>query len=87
MTPAKAFALVFSLIVLSGINACGKDEIRTTCDDEDPEPYQMAVAGKRIVVPEGLDPLDELKEMTVPKSDSPPRAPGSKCIEYPPSIN
>lgn len=86
MTPTRAIALVLSLIVVSAISACGKDDIRTSCDDE-AEPYLSAVAGKRIVVPDGLEPLDELKEMKVPKAESPPREPGSKCIEYPPSIN
>jgi uncharacterized lipoprotein len=75
---------LLGLVVLTGIAACGKHETRTTCDE--PKPYQSAVAGKRIVVPDGLEPLDEMKEMPIPKAESEPRPAGSKCIEYPPSI-
>ena len=86
MTPLRVITCMSSLILLTGISACGKDKIRTTCDDE-PEPYEMAVAGKRIVVPDDLEPLDELKEMKVPKAETPPRPEGARCLEYPPSIN
>lgn len=85
MTPIRLSASLMSLIVLVGIIACGKDEVRTTCDE--PQPYQSAVAGKRIVVPDDLAPLDETKEMAVPKAETPPRPPDLKCIEYPPSVN
>jgi hypothetical protein len=89
MTPIRALSVkmvtvVFSLVSLASIGACGKDEIRVTCDE--PEPYQSVVAGKRIEVPEDLTALDEYKEMPVPKSDTPPRPAGSVCIENPPSI-
>lgn len=84
MTLKRAITIISSFILLSTLAACGKGEIRTTCDE--PQPYQAVVPGKRVVVPEGLDPLDEFKEMPVPKSDTPPRAAGSKCIEYPPAI-
>ncbi|MDH5622220.1 MAG: hypothetical protein OEY74_09075 [Gammaproteobacteria bacterium] len=85
MSPIRVSASLLSLVVLAGIGACGKDEVRTTCDE--PQPYQSAVAGKRIVVPDDLAPLDESREMPVPKAETPPRPPGLKCIEYPPSIN
>lgn len=85
MTPKRLTASILGLILLVNIGACGKGEIRTTCDE--PQPYQSAVAGKRIVVPDDLEPLDEAKEMRVPKAETPPRPAGSKCIEYPPSIN
>jgi hypothetical protein len=89
MTPIRALSVkmvtvVFSLVLLASIGACGSDEIRVTCDE--PEPYQSVVAGKRIEVPEDLTALDEYKEMPVPKSDTPPRPAGSVCIENPPSI-
>jgi uncharacterized lipoprotein len=85
MTSMRVTASVLGLALLASISACGKGEIRTTCDE--PQPYQSAVAGKRIVVPDDLEPLDETKEMRVPKAETPPRPAGSKCIEYPPSIN
>ena len=84
MTLTRAITTISSFILLSTLAACGKGEIRTTCDE--PQPYQAVVPGKRVVVPEGLDSLDEFKEMPIPKSDTAPRPAGSKCIEYPPAI-
>ena len=84
MTPSRAIVIVSSLIVASCFVGCGKDEIRTTCDEL--QAYQMVVPGQRVVVPDGLDPLDRYKEMPIPKSDSPPRAEGAYCIDYPPSV-
>ena len=89
MTPVrainvKALLMVASSFVLISLGACGNDEIRTSCDE--PQPYQSVVAGKHVVVPEGLDPLDSFKEMPIPKSETPPRPPGSDCVENPPAI-
>jgi len=84
MTPTRVITTISSLILLSSLAACGKGKIRTTCDE--PQPYQAAVPGRRVVVPEGLDPLDEFREVPVPKSEASPRPEGSRCIEYPPSI-
>jgi hypothetical protein len=84
MTPTRVITTISSLILLSSLVACGRGEIRMTCDE--PQPYQAVVPGKRVVVPDGLDPLDEFKEMPVPKADTPPRPEGSKCIEYPPPL-
>lgn len=84
MTLNRAITIISGFILLSTLAACGRGEIRTTCDE--PQPYQAAVRGKRVVVPDGLDSLDELKEMPIPESDAEPRPVGSKCIEYPPSV-
>jgi len=84
MTLNRAITTILSFILLSTLAACGRGEVRTTCDEL--QPYQAVVPGKRIVVPEGLDSLDEFKEMPVPKSETPPRPAGSDCIEYPPAI-
>jgi hypothetical protein len=84
MTPTRVITIISSLIVLSSLAACGRGDTRTTCDE--PQPYQAVVLGQRVVVPEGLDPLDQYKEMPIPTSEAPPRPAGSKCIEYPPSI-
>ena len=84
MTPTRVITTISGLIVLSGLAACGRGEVRTTCDE--PQPYQAVVPGQRVVVPEDLDPLDQYKEMPIPQSDSPPRPEGAKCIEYPPSV-
>ncbi len=85
MTPTRAIITVSSLFSLLLLSACfGKGDIRETCDD--PQPYESVVASKRVVVPEGLDPLDDFKEMPVPKATTPPRPEDSDCLESPPSI-
>jgi len=84
MTPTRVITTISSFILLSSLVACGRGDVRTTCDE--PQPYQAVVPGQRVVVPEGLDPLDQYKEMPIPKSESPPRPEGAKCIEYPPSV-
>ena len=89
MTPIRAIsvravATIFSLFLLMSLGACGKDEIKATCDE--PQPYQSVVAGKPLEVPEDLSPLDKFKEMPVPPSDTPSRPEGSPCIENAPSI-
>ena len=83
MTPVRLMTTFLSLTLLSSIAACGKDKILTSCDE--PQSYQAVVSGKRVEVPEGLDPLDEFKEMPIPTSKAPARPAGSKCIELPPS--
>jgi len=84
MTPTRVITTISSLIVLSSLVACGRGDVRTSCDE--PQAYQAVVPGQRVVVPDGLDPLDQYKEMPIPKAESPPRAEGAKCIEYPPSV-
>lgn len=85
MIPGRTITTISSLIVLSSLAACGKDDIRSTCDEA--QPYQAVVPGQRLVIPEGLDSLDQYKEMPIPEADTPPRPAGSKCIEYPPAIS
>jgi uncharacterized lipoprotein len=84
MTPSRVITIGASLLLLSSIAACGKEDIRVSCDEI--QPYQTVVPGKRVVVPEGLDALDEYKEMPIPQSESPPRPKGAACIDYPPPI-
>jgi len=84
MTPVRVLTTISSLIMLSSLVACGRSGVRSSCDE--PQPYQAVVPGQRIVVPEGLDSLDQYKEMPIPQSDSPPRPEGAVCIEYPPSV-
>ena len=78
------FRLAIGLVLLTGLSACGKD-MDLTC--EDVRAYQLAVAGKRVEAPEGLDDLDPLKEVPLPEAS--PRAEreeGSNCIDRPPEI-
>ena len=70
--------------VLAGLGACGGDEnLKYSCDET--KKYMTVTEGKRIEAPEGLDPLNELAEMPIPRpEDAPP--PSQRCIELPPSV-
>lgn len=51
------------------------------------QPYERSRLGKRIEVPEGLDPLDPQRELSIPEpSPRPPRAANAPCLEVPPSF-
>jgi hypothetical protein len=84
MTRIRTIFTISGLAMLVGLAACGKDDIRESCDE--PQEYQSIVEGKRVIVPEGLDPLDELKEMPLPEARTAPRPPGSNCLTNTPSI-
>jgi uncharacterized lipoprotein len=82
----RAFWLAMTLAVAGILSGCGgEDVINYSCDE--PQPYQAVRAGKRIEAPEGLDQLNELAEMPVPKAEGAPVRPiGSRCIELPPKV-
>ena len=63
---------------------CG-GTIDRTCDD--PQPYQSAAEGRKLETPDGLDELDELREMPIPVAEvDEPRQPGAPCIDIPPGV-
>jgi len=67
---------VMFLVGCGGTPACQKAQ-----------PYQQSRPGKRIEVPEGLDPLNPQRELTIPDpSPRPPRAANAPCLEVPPSF-
>jgi hypothetical protein len=78
---------LFAIVALgASLAACGGNDFK----EEDciaGLKYQNRAVAKRVVVPDGLDPLDDLREMPIPKADpeaaSPP--PG-QCVDAPPSI-
>ena len=78
--------LIAVLLLSTSLVACGgNDPLLVDCDEG--SQYQNRTAGKRIVVPEGLDPLDEFAEMPIPKAD--PEAaepPPGKCVDMPPAV-
>lgn len=80
----SAGTAIIALLLLGGISACGNGEVREKCEDE--KPYLTAVDGKRISVPEDLDPLDPSKEIPIPEAETPPRPEGARCLESPPSV-
>ncbi|MDH3619560.1 MAG: hypothetical protein OER91_01620 [Gammaproteobacteria bacterium] len=78
--------LIAVLILSASLSACGgKDPKPIDC--EEGLKYQNREQGKRVVVPEGLDPLNEFAEMPIPKADpeAPEPVPG-KCVDMPPTI-
>jgi uncharacterized lipoprotein len=73
---------LISIVMLASLAACGSGS--KTCDEG---PYQEAVLGPRIVVPEDLDNLEQIREMPLPAaSPQAPRPEGSPCIEKPPPV-
>ena len=71
-------------VSLLGIAGCG-GTVDRSCDDV--RLYQLAQEGKRIEVPEDLDPLDDLKEMPMPEASPQTERPvGSPCLDLPPNI-
>ena len=75
-----------ALLVCLSLAACGGNDTKEV-DCEVSLEYQNRVVGKRIVVPEGLDPLNELAEMPIPKADpDAPRMPPGVCNDMPPMI-
>jgi hypothetical protein len=74
-------ALATMVLVLAGCGGAAQ-----VCRDE-PQPYERSHLGKRVEVPDGLDPLNPSRELTIPEpSPRPPRAADAPCLELPPSF-
>jgi hypothetical protein len=80
--------LRFVAVLITGfmLSACGGNDTKEVVCKNDLK-YQNRVLGKRVIVPEGLDQLDEYKEMPTPKADpsAPQPVPGT-CDDMPPVI-
>lgn len=75
-----------ALLVAASLTACfgGKS---VTADCEEAKYYQGFVDGKRVVSPEGLDQLDEFREMPIPQADQgAPKALPGRCLDMPPMV-
>ncbi|MDJ0750934.1 MAG: hypothetical protein QNJ11_15725 [Woeseiaceae bacterium] len=83
MRKFRLIAVVFGSALVA---ACGgNDTIVVDCGDE--FEHQDRVEGKRIEVPDGLDPLDEFAEMPIPRADpNAPQTPDGRCVDMPPPI-
>ena len=82
----KNTGLVAIVLLAGTLAGCGGNDTREV-DCEANLKYQNRVEGKRVEVPEGLDALNELEEMPVPRADpNAPQAPPGKCIDEPPPI-
>lgn len=80
----RKLLLVTAITAASTLFGCGGDDmINYTCDE--PQRYQAVQPVKRVEAPEGLDPLNRLAEMPIPKPENVTERPaGSRCIELPP---
>jgi hypothetical protein len=66
--------------------ACGGNDTKEV-DCEASLEYQNRVEGRRVVAPEGLDSLNEMIEMPIPRADpNAPRMPTGVCNDRPPVI-
>lgn len=73
-------ALATMVLVLAGCGGAAQ-----VCRDT--QPYERSTLGKRVEVPDGLDPLKPDRELTIPEpSPRPPRAADAPCLELPPSF-
>ena len=75
------------LVVVVSLVACGGNKTREV-DCEANLKYQNRVEGKRVVAPEGLDQLDDLAELPIPRADpNAPKPPAGVCNDEPPVIS
>lgn len=79
MTVLKVSVITTIALLFAG---CGG-----TPECREPQPYERSRLGKPIEPPEGLDPLDPSRDMTIPEaSPRPPRSANAPCLEYPPTF-
>jgi hypothetical protein len=84
MTNSRLPAL---LLVAAMVSACGGNEPKEV-DCNANLKFQNRVEGKRVVAPEGLDQLNELAEMPIPRADpNAPKLPEGVCNDQPPVIS
>ena len=75
-----------ALILCATLAACGGNDTKEV-DCGVSLQYQNRVEGRRVVAPEGLDALNEMAEMAVPRADpSAPQMPPGVCNDMPPVI-
>lgn len=83
MTKIRLLSALATTLVIA---ACGGNEAKEI-DCEANLKYQDRVEGKRVVAPEGLDQLNALAEMPVPRADpDAPKMPEGMCNDRPPII-
>ena len=78
--------LITVLTLSAVISACGGNDTKMG-DCEEGVKYQNREEGRRVEVPEGLDPLDEFAEMPIPRADPDAAQPvPGKCADTPPIV-
>ena len=84
MTKSRQIVVLILGALMAG--CFGNDTKIVDCDEG--LKYQNRAEGQRVKVPEGLDPLEELAEMPIPKAD--PGAatpPAGRCVDMPPAVS
>jgi len=78
--------LLLALTIAVAMSACGGRETKEV-DCSANLKYQNRVEGKPVVAPEGLDQLNVLAEMPIPRADpSAPKMADGVCHDEPPII-
>ena len=81
MRHLRVMLLLWASAVAAG--CFGDKAVDRTCDE--PKYYESAQRGERIRSPEGLDDLEEYREMPIPEAtNTTPRPAGSPCVDVPP---
>jgi len=74
---------IFILALIGSLAACG-GETELICEEG---PYLSAVRAARVQAPDGLDSLEEIREMPLPEAaPQQPRPADAACIDRPPSV-
>jgi len=83
----KSLRVAAVLITGMAISGCGGNDTVVTADCDEGLKYQNRTVGKRVVAPEGLDQLEEIAEMPIPKADPEAAKPvPGKCVDMPPRV-
>lgn len=83
MNILRLFAVLLTVAIAAGCG--GNDTKEVDCDAN--LKFQNRVEGKRVVAPDGLDQLNELAEMPIPRADpNAPKMPEGACNDAPPLI-
>lgn len=78
--------LIAVLMLTALMSACGGNDTKELECDEGLK-FQNRVEGKRVVVPDGMDPLEEFAEMPIPRADPDAASPTpGQCADKPPSV-
>jgi hypothetical protein len=75
---------VLALVALTLLNGCF---IFNGSDCSEPKPYQNSRLTEPVRAPDGLDELDERRDLNVPVASTPPGAGQGRCLEEPPPFS
>ncbi len=80
----RAGAVAAFVMMATSLTGCGGTPDRS-CDEV--RRYQLAVEAPKVQSPDGLDTLDEFRELPLPEASPRPERPeGSPCLDLPPNI-